>query len=74
MHFHKRTKEQKKMTLAVTTLIVAATFGLAALLSSPLAEKYPAGEIVMFIAMYASLVALVIGAVLSVLSSMLGVQ
>ena len=62
------------MTLAVTMLIIAATFGLAALLSSPLADKYPAGEIVMFIAMYASLVTLVIGAVLSVLSSMLVVQ
>jgi hypothetical protein len=62
------------MTLAVTMLIIAATFGLAALLSSPLADKHPTGEAVMFIAMYSALVSLVVGAIMSVLSGMLGVQ
>ena len=62
------------MTLAVTSLIVAATIGLAALLSSPVAEKHPAGEVVMLITMYAFLVALVVWVILSVISATMGVR
>jgi hypothetical protein len=61
------------MTLTVTTLIVVATLGLAALLSSPIAEKHPAFETAMFVMIYAFLVSLVIWAVLSVLGMFLGV-
>lgn len=61
------------MTIAATTLIVAATLGLAVLLSSPFAEKHPAVETAVFIMIYAFLVALVVGAILSVLSITLGV-
>lgn len=61
------------MTFAVTALIVAATLGVAALLSSPLAEKYPAGEVGMFVAIYSALVALVVGAIMSVFGATLGV-
>lgn len=60
------------MTLAVAALIVSAILGLTALLSSPLAEKHPAAEVVMFVAMYTSLTALVVGAILSVLGITLG--
>lgn len=61
------------MTIAATTLIVAATLGLTVLLSSPFAEKHPAAETAVFIMIYAFLVALVVGAILSVLSITLGV-
>lgn len=61
------------MTLTATILIVAATLGLAALLSSPFAEKHPACETAMFIMIYAFIVALAVGAILSVLSGTLGV-
>lgn len=55
------------MTLAVTVLIIAATVGLAALLSSPFAEKHPACETAMFIMVYAALAFITIGAILSVI-------
>lgn len=61
------------MTLTVTVLIVVATLGLAALLSSPFAEKHPACETAMFVMIYAFLVSLVIWAVLSILGMFLGV-
>lgn len=61
------------MTLAVTTLIVAAALGLNVLLSSKFAENHPAVETAAFIMIYAFLVALVVGAILSVLSLTLGV-
>ena len=61
------------MTVAVTALIVAATLGLVALLSSPFSERHPAVETAVFIMIYAFLVVLVIGAILSVLSITLGV-
>lgn len=62
------------MTFAVAALIVAAILGLAALLSSPVADKYPACEVVMFVTMYASLIALVVGAILSVIGAVMGVR
>ena len=61
------------MTLTVTVLIVVATLGLAALLSSPFSEKHPACETAMFVMIYAFLVSLVIWAVLSVIGMFLGV-
>nr|DAS60748.1 MAG TPA: hypothetical protein [Caudoviricetes sp.] len=61
------------MAVAVTALIVAATLGLAVLLSSPFADKHPAVETAVFIMIYAFLVAFVIGSILSVLSVTLGV-
>ena len=61
------------MTLAAATLIVLAILGLTALLSSPVVDKYPAAEIAVFVAMYAFLVALAVGAVLSVLGITVGV-
>lgn len=61
------------MTIAATTLIVAATLGLAVMLSSPFAEKHPAVETAVFIMIYVFLSALVVGAILSVLSFTLGV-
>lgn len=61
------------MTLTVTTLIVVATVGLVALLSSPFAEKYPAVETAMFVMIYAFIVSLVVWAALSGLGMFLGV-
>lgn len=62
------------MTLTVIVLTVVATLGLAALLSSPFAEKHPACETAMFVMAYAFLVSLVIWAILSVLGITLGVR
>lgn len=60
------------MTLAVTVLIVVATLGLAALLSSPFAEKHPACETAMFIMIYAALASIAIGAILAVIGMTAG--
>jgi len=60
------------MTLTVTILIVVATLGLAAILSSPFAEKHPACETAMFIMIYAFIMSLVISAILLVLGMLLG--
>lgn len=61
------------MSLTVTALIVVATLGLVALLSSPFAEEHPAFETAMFVMIYAFIVSLVIWAILSVLGMFLGV-
>jgi hypothetical protein len=61
------------MTLTATILIVVATVGLAALLSSPFAEKHPACETAMFIMIYAFIVSLAVFAILSALEMFLGV-
>lgn len=60
------------MTFATTILIVVATLGLAALLSSPFAEKHPACETAMFIMIYAALASIAIGAILSVIGMTAG--